>query len=172
MCDCMASTQATAPTAAIAAERCSCQAMSVMAMECHDSHPAVDLSGWRSKYDCSVDCGSGGAVFHECSKQRCETTCLNKMKANECPELPHLCYPGCVCPDGLLRNSDDVCVKPSECRDCVCDGFGDPQYFSFDRQNFTFNGNCTYVAARDKLLPFESKTEHDFQVLKKLVYAV
>lgn len=42
----------------------------------------------------------------------------------------------------------------------VCDGFGDPQYVGFDRSNFTFNGNCTYVAARD----VSPTGEHTFQV--------
>lgn len=42
----------------------------------------------------------------------------------------------------------------------VCDGFGDPQYLTFDRSNYTFNGNCTYVAARD----VNPHGKHTFQV--------
>lgn len=42
----------------------------------------------------------------------------------------------------------------------VCDGFGKPQFVTYDRRNFTFNGNCTYIASRDK----SSDGKHAFQV--------
>ena len=142
---------------------CGCKTMTTMASECRNENPSVDLTGWRTKYDCLVDCPNG-AVYKECNKRACEVTCTNKKDPNACPEIPDLCIPGCVCPDGLVRKYDK-CVKPNECRDCVCDGFGDPQYFSFDRQNFTFNGNCTYIAARDKLVNGQGESSsHDFQV--------
>lgn len=164
MCDCMGSTKDSSESPSAAADRCACQAMSVMAVECHDDQPTVDLSGWRSKYDCSVDCGTDGSVYKECNKKTSQRSCQNNKNPHPCPPMPDLCYPGCVCPDGLVRHSDGKCVKPSECRDCVCDGFGDPHYISFDRNNFTFGGNCTYVAARDKLSKLEAKIDHDFQV--------
>lgn len=157
MCDCMSLSGDSAT-----ADECACDVMGILAVECHDQDPTVDLSGWRSKYDCLVTCPNG-AVYKECIKQTCEVTCENRNNPNACPEIPDLCYPGCVCPDGLILKKDK-CVKPIECRDCECDGFGDTQYFSFDRSNFTFNGNCTYIAARDQLLPGTFKIDHDFQV--------
>lgn len=164
MCDCMGAIKDSTISSTAAADSCACQAMSVMAVECHDDHPTVDLTGWRSKYDCSIDCGTDGSVYKECNKKTCERSCQNNKNPHPCPPMPDLCYPGCVCPDGLVRHGDGKCVKPSECRDCVCDGFGDPHYISFDRNNFTFGGNCSYVAARDKLSKSESKIDHDFQV--------
>jgi len=145
------------------AEQCQCKVMSLMATECQEQDQSVDLSGWRSKYDCQVEC-PGGAVFHECNQRNCEVTCNNMKNPNACPRNAQLCYPGCVCPDGLVRKNEK-CVKPAECRDCVCDGFAPSQYFSFDRNHFDFNGNCSYVAARDQLDDSLDSTAHDFQVL-------
>lgn len=162
MCDCMQSLP-TSTSATAAADQCECKVMGMMASECYENNPSVDLSGWRSKLDCVIDCPNGG-VHHDCNKPICETTCLNKKNSNSCPEVPKLCYPGCVCPDGLVRKGDNQCVKPSECRDCTCDGFGHSQYVSFDNQNFTFSGNCSYIAARDSILSQESTIGHDFQV--------
>lgn len=138
-----------------------------MATECLQNDASVDLSGWRSKYDCQVDCGPGGAVFQECHRRPCEPTCYNMRDGADagCPELgAGGCYPGCFCPDGLVRAGDGTCVKPSACRDCVCDGLASSQYFSFDRNNFTFSGNCSYVAARDHLDDLLDTNGHDFQV--------
>lgn len=172
MCDCVTSTVAFSVSDAI--EKCACQVMSMMATECHNAHPAthIDLSGWRNKHDCPLSCPpSSGMIYRECNDRRhCESTCSDRRTnpRSTCPEdLPELCYPGCVCPEGLVRReSDDVCVKPVDCRDCVCQGFGDPHYVTFDRANYTFNGNCTYVAARDQLSDGDQlRTDHDFQVL-------
>ena len=77
------------------------QVMSLMATECQEQDQSVDLSGWRSKYDCQVEC-PGGAVFHECNQRNCEVTCNNMKNPNACPRNAQLCYPGCVCPDGLV----------------------------------------------------------------------
>ena len=141
---------------------CACHALGILAQECRNQDAQVDLSGWRSKHDCIVDC-PGGTVYNECNRRACEVTCANRKDADACPEVPDLCVPGCVCPDGLVRKGDR-CVKANECRDCICDAFGDVHYFSFDRNNFTFGGNCSYVAARDKLGDGkDAKSGHDFQ---------
>jgi von Willebrand factor type D domain len=42
----------------------------------------------------------------------------------------------------------------------VCDGFGDPQYLTYDRVNYTFNGNCSYIASRD----VSKNGEHQFEI--------
>ena len=164
MCDCALSTVAFSTAAAL--DQCRCQVMAVMATECSESHPSVHLSGWRSKYDCPVNCPAG-TVHRDCQQPAvCEPTCYNRKDVgpSKCPKMPPLCYPGCVCPDGLVRRPrDGRCVKATECRDCVCQGFGDPAYMTFDGRNVTFNGNCSYVAARDKLTA--GRDQHDFQVL-------
>nr|CAD7397465.1 unnamed protein product [Timema cristinae] len=142
-------------------EECRCQALLNFVTECQATNQDIDLSSWRMQLDCPVSC-PGNLVFNECYKHQCERSCDNLMAEDPCPVAPNICFPGCFCPEGLVRKGE-LCVKPVECRDCICDGFGDPQYLSFDRSNFTFNGNCTYIAARD-ISPIG---EHDFQVLVK-----
>nr|CAD7570854.1 unnamed protein product [Timema californicum] len=142
-------------------EECRCQALLNFVTECQATNQNIDLSSWRVQLDCPVSC-PGNLVFNECYKHQCERSCDNLMAEDPCPVAPNICFPGCFCPEGLVRKGE-LCVKPVECRDCICDGFGDPQYLSFDRSNFTFNGNCTYIAARD----ISPTGEHDFQVLVK-----
>lgn len=50
-----------------------------------------------------------------------------------------------LCPEGFFRHGDGKCVKPSECRDCVFDAFGDPQYIFFHHNNFMFGGNQLHL---------------------------
>lgn len=53
-----------------------------------------------------------------------------------------------------MVRKNDICVPASECKNCICDGFGGrTQYITYDRKNFTFDGNCTYLLSRDLLVP-------------------
>ncbi|KDR23192.1 Hemocytin, partial [Zootermopsis nevadensis] len=137
---------------------CRCQALLGFVTQCTAAESSVDLSSWRVQHDCPASCPPP-LVFHDCFQRECEPNCNGMKDRNQCPSMPGTCIPGCFCPDGLVRKGDK-CVKPIECRDCVCDGFGDPQYLTFDRSNYTFNGNCTYVAARD----VNPHGKHTFQV--------
>ena len=99
-----------------------------------------------------------GEEHHDCYKLSCERSC-HHLQEKSCPPREDECSSGCFCKKGLVRKGSE-CVVPEKCKDCVCEGYGDPHYISFDRTNFTFNGECTYVAARDKDL----RGKHTFQV--------
>ncbi|CAB3386136.1 Hypothetical predicted protein [Cloeon dipterum] len=140
-------------------QACLCKAAEHYVGQCRALKPHdLDISNWRIQLGCAAECPPG-LIYHECYERRCEPSCANM----QCPQVQNQnggCNSGCFCPDGLVRKAD-ACVKPSQCKDCVCNGFGDPQYLTFDRVNYTFNGNCSYVASRD----VSSSGEHQFQVL-------
>jgi hypothetical protein len=143
---------------------CQCQALLGFVLECTAADSSVDLSTWRVQHNCPAFCPPPH-VYHDCFQRQCEPNCYSMRDRHQCPTMPGICIPGCFCPDGLVRK-EDKCVKPNECRDCVCNGFGDPQYLTFDHSNYTFNGNCTYVAARD----INPHGKHTFEVLVNNVH--
>ncbi|XP_071447163.1 hemocytin-like [Hetaerina americana] len=140
-------------------KECHCETLLHFATECKAHDPSVDIGDWRVVHGCAAECPPG-EVYKDCYTRQCEPSCDSLMDEDPCPTLDHTCFSGCFCPDGLVRKGN-ACVVPTECRDCTCDCFGDPHYLSFDRVNYTFNGNCTYVAARD----INPAGEHEFQVL-------
>lgn len=104
------------------------------------------------------ECGPGER-YQDCFRATCEKSCENLHDDTACLEREGSCVPGCFCSPGLVRKGER-CVNPEKCGDCVCEGYGDPHYQTFDRQNYTFNGECSYVAARDKNV----RGQHAFQV--------
>jgi len=123
-------------------EDCRCRLLTSFVGECK-AGPDVDLSDWRIAYDCSASCPSP-FVHQDCFRSKCEITCDNLHEVEPCPSMRGVCFSGCFCPDGLVRRNDE-CVLPTQCRDCVCDGLGDAKFISFNRKDFKFAGNCTYL---------------------------
>lgn len=138
-------------------KQCKCSMLKNYVVECMAADEAVHLETWRSVHSCEATCVAP-FVHHDCYRRKCETTCNNLQNA-ECTSVSGTCFSGCYCPSGTVRK-DSTCVPISECRDCVCDGFGKSQYLTYDRKNFTFDGNCTYLLTRDITL----KNIHTFQV--------
>ncbi|XP_070162344.1 hemocytin isoform X2 [Polyergus mexicanus] len=127
-------------------ENCRCRLLTSFVGECEaaaDSGTNL-LIDWRTVYDCPANCPSP-FVHRDCFRSKCEITCDNLHEVEPCPPMQGICFPGCFCPDGLVRRNDAECVSPTHCLDCVCDGFGDAKFIDFNRKNFRFTGNCTYL---------------------------
>lgn len=127
-------------------EDCRCRLLTSFVGECEaaaDSGANL-LTDWRTVYDCPASCPSP-FVHWDCFRSKCEITCDNLHEVEPCPPMRGICFPGCFCPDGLVRRNDDECVPPTRCLDCVCDGLGDAKFIDFNRRNFRFTGNCTYL---------------------------
>lgn len=155
-CDCLlkSSNSSTSPTTAVQ-KQCKCSMLSGLVTECLAADDQVHLDTWRTVHDCEASC-IPPLVQRDCYRRKCEPTCNT---INDCPPIAATCFSGCYCPEGFVKKGS-TCVKPSECRDCVCDGFGKSQYLTYDRRNFTFDGNCTYLLTRDISLA----DVHAFQV--------
>ncbi|KAK2585761.1 hypothetical protein KPH14_010370 [Odynerus spinipes] len=145
-------------------DNCRCRTLTTFITECQAADQNIDLSTWRDIYDCPANC-SAPFVHKDCFQNKCERSCNDLQDVDPCPVMEGVCFSGCFCPEGTVRNGDD-CVPVTECRDCICEGFGNSKFISFDRNNFTFEGNCTYVLSRDIIDKTNSdKRNHTYQVL-------
>lgn len=142
-------------------EECRCQALTHYVTRCLETDSTIKLDDWRIVAKCYKECGPGER-YQDCFRATCEKSCENLHDDTACLEREGSCVPGCFCSPGLVRKGER-CVNPEKCGDCVCEGYGDPHYQTFDRQNYTFNGECSYVAARDKNV----RGQHAFQVITR-----
>lgn len=143
------------------ADACKCSLLQSFVTECYAADASVHLDTWRSKFDCVASCPPP-LMHQDCYQRRCEPSC-DTLNDSDCPFLPGTCFTGCYCPPGTVRKGEK-CVPVHECKNCICDGFGRSQYITYDRKNFTFDGNCTYLLSRDILVP----DQHTFQVFVTL----
>ncbi|XP_022252614.1 hemocytin-like [Limulus polyphemus] len=135
-------------------EECKCSAIENFVQTCR-SVTKASIGEWRIAHGCAPKCPPG-LVWQDCGSP-CEMNCDNfQRKDLVCPAV---CVSGCFCPPGLLRHGK-FCVKPEMCLDCVCKGYGDPNYYTFDGQYYPFQGNCTYVLAQHRT----NKGYRDFQI--------
>lgn len=139
------------------ATSCKCPMLKNYAVECLATDETLQLDTWRSATSCEIKCPSP-RVHHDCFRRKCEPTC-NNIQAADCNIVPGTCFSGCYCPSGTIRQGEN-CIPIGECRDCVCDGFGRSQYLTYDRKNFTFDGNCTYLLTRNVML----ENVHTFEI--------
>nr|CAH7739498.1 unnamed protein product [Callosobruchus chinensis] len=145
-----------------AEEDCRCQSLQSFVVDCLSADSSIDISDWRMQQDCPVSC-EAPLVYHDCYQRKCEPTCKSISDPSLCPKINNMCFPGCYCPAGYVRK-DDLCIKPSSCRDCECNLLPHMQYVTYDESNFTVNGNCVYVMSRD-VVANDQGEKHAFQVL-------
>lgn len=131
-------------------KECKCSMLKNYVVECMAADETVYLETWRSVHSCEATCPAP-FVHKDCYRKKCEMTC-NNLQSSDCSVVPGTCFSGCYCPEGTVRK-DSTCIPISQCRDCICDGFGKSQYITYDKKNFTFDGNCTYLLTRDITLP-------------------
>lgn len=143
-------------------EDCRCRLLTSFVGECEAAigFGADQLSDWRTAYDCPASCPSP-FIHRDCFRSKCEITCDNLHEVEPCPPMRGVCFPGCFCPDGLVRRNNE-CVPPAQCRDCVCDGLGDAKFIGFNRKDFRFAGNCTYLLSENAKSPDRA---HAYQIL-------
>uniref|UniRef100_A0A481MQJ2 Hemolectin n=1 Tax=Nipponaphis monzeni TaxID=196483 RepID=A0A481MQJ2_9HEMI len=125
---------------------CRCKAISGLVTQCYISNSSVELSDWRILHDCPVNCPAP-LVYKECFNRVCEPSCDSLLQNDPCPKLPGLCFPGCYCPDGLIKDFG-TCIKPSKCKNCICEGSGTSQYTTFDKVDFTHKQNCSHILVK------------------------
>ncbi|XP_076027057.1 intestinal mucin-like protein [Genypterus blacodes] len=73
---------------------------------------------------------------------RCIENTTVEIIPYECPPLENI-----TCTSGkepVLVYDEKTCCRHNYC-DCVCEGWGDPHYITFDGLYYSYQGNCTYV---------------------------
>lgn len=77
-----------------------------------------------------------------CTMARCIENNTIEIVPYECPPLEAIkCYNG----KSPVRVYDEYyCCEYMACN-CVCEGWGDPHYVTFDGLYYSYQGNCTYV---------------------------
>uniref|UniRef100_A0A8C8TQU3 Mucin-2 n=1 Tax=Peromyscus maniculatus bairdii TaxID=230844 RepID=A0A8C8TQU3_PERMB len=85
-----------------------------------------------------------GDIWHmpNCSQATCEGNNVVSLSPRQCPEVK---APSCANGYPPVKVDDqDGCCQHFQCQ-CVCSGWGDPHYITFDGTYYTFLDNCTYV---------------------------
>ncbi|KAM4618062.1 uncharacterized protein O3C94_021919 [Discoglossus pictus] len=84
--------------------------------------------------------------FDNCTIATCHGKDVITIEAVKCPPVEE------VSCDNNFRSvkvySEDGCCYHYEC-ECVCSGWGDPHYITFDGTYYTFLDNCTYVLVQE-----------------------
>ncbi|XP_069595425.1 mucin-5B-like [Ranitomeya imitator] len=94
-------------------------------------------------------------TMNDCTKAVCHGDNVVTLESETCPEQKPL-----SCASGLPpKIIEDGCCSYNEC-ECVCSGWGDPHYITFDGTYYTFLDNCTYVLVQQITPKYDN-----FQVL-------
>ena len=111
-----------------------CKALEEYVRDCQSRDRSLHLEDWRSLHHCGKcasppgqvwslsPCAAAvcppGLVHHDCYHHKCQHTCSSLRDEAACPPIHSgICFPGCFCPDGLVKDGSK-CVLPSKCRNC------------------------------------------------------
>lgn len=152
-CDCLKSGKSV--------DECKCNALSAFIESCQKQTKTCSFSQWRDDFGCSTPTCPAGKVYRECG-DACPRTCADILSDDKSCPVDYQ-QPGCFCPDGFVSQGDG-CVREDQCK-CVCRGWGDPHYKTYDKKYFPYQGDCTYVLSR----PIANR---DFEVFGHNEYCV
>merc|ERR1719495_900539 len=126
---------------------CKCSALEDYVRQCRRLQPTVHLQDWRTMHLCPASCPES-LVHHDCFHHSCEQSCSTLRNGDSsCPALQNgVCFPGCFCPSGLVRDGDN-CIEPSQCSNCVCRQKSGLGYSTFDGKNIRLKADQTYTLA-------------------------
>ncbi|XP_074534479.1 intestinal mucin-like protein [Halichoeres trimaculatus] len=88
-------------------------------------------------------------ILCNCTMAKCIENNTIEIVPYECPPLVDI-----TCANGkkpVLVYDEYYCCQHYAC-DCVCEGWGDPHYITFDGLYYSYQGNCTYVLM-EEILP-------------------
>ncbi|XP_071943772.1 hemocytin-like, partial [Antedon mediterranea] len=157
ICDCVEKSKVTQtdPKFNDVADTCACEQFQEFMYECHNNVTNNNRCyDWRTSELCPSRKCSGDQIWRECGT--CERTC-GDLKGKLVEDCKTGISPGCYCPSNKVRDGEQ-CVDRDQCKDCVCTGYGDPHYFTYDEKYFAFQGECTYVLSR------HSSPNYDFEI--------
>nr|XP_020826519.1 mucin-5AC [Phascolarctos cinereus] len=81
--------------------------------------------------------------IHKCKKATCEGDDVITLTPVSCPAVKKMSCANGYPPVKVYDDAEHCCYH-YECQ-CVCSGWGDPHYITFDGVYYTFLDNCTYV---------------------------
>uniref|UniRef100_I3KDX0 Uncharacterized protein n=1 Tax=Oreochromis niloticus TaxID=8128 RepID=I3KDX0_ORENI len=87
-----------------------------------------------------------------CTMAKCIENNTIEIVPYECPPLQNI-----TCTNGkkpVLVYDEYYCCQYYTC-DCVCEGWGDPHYITFDGLFYSYQGNCTYILMKE-ILPIHN----------------
>ncbi|XP_075043957.1 mucin-2 isoform X1 [Mixophyes fleayi] len=85
-------------------------------------------------------------VLCNCTMARCLENNTVEIIELKCEPPPMI-----TCANGqqpIVVPDDDLCCWHWEC-DCLCSGWGDPHYVTFDGTYYSYQGNCTYTLVEE-----------------------
>ncbi|XP_072841738.2 mucin-5AC isoform X2 [Pogona vitticeps] len=95
----------------------------------------------------------GETRIANCVNSTCEGNNKIAVSHVKCPEVRHI-----ECANGyppIKVFSEDGCCYQYQC-ECVCSGWGDPHYITFDGTYYTFLDNCTYVLVQQIIPKYDN----------------
>ncbi|XP_035520752.1 mucin-5AC-like [Morone saxatilis] len=125
---------------------------------CHSTTPTTTTPSTTTQIGSTTEPPSSDCLYlkpprkhgESWSSDKCTNeTCDNQRVIKEHVPCKSVTIP--TCENGyppVQVYDEDGCCPHYECR-CVCAGWGDPHYVTFDGQYYSFQKNCTYVLVKE-----------------------